>query len=371
MKKAFKVISRTALIAVFGIILSLFYITEAKAEPATFTVTITTNKDEIAVYGHEIESISFEVTAINPYMNYTLGRGGWKKGSNYVYGNFETGEYYFAINLSMASCDYSDTENYILMVDGIEYREHQVVDEGIGEIQLVYYIPVTIVAPTTYNITFDANGGTVSPTSGTTDASDKLSSLPTPTWSGHSFSGWFTEANGGTQVTTNTVFSGDDTIYAHWTEPQESSQTDYLDELRDKIKAAIALGGKQTIYWDQGTALPYDVMKLLEDNPDITLVFSYTYLGKDYKVTIPGAYVKTNILIPWYGPLYLYGNFGFGVPATTAVQPINPTTGTYTVVPGDTLSAISQRFNTTVRHLVDTNNIANPDFIRPGQVFNY
>ena len=71
-------------------------------------------------------------------------------------------------------------------------------------------------APTTYTITFDANGGTVSPTSGTTDASGKLSSLPTPTWSGHDFSGWFTAANGGTQVTTNTVFTGSDTIYAHW-----------------------------------------------------------------------------------------------------------------------------------------------------------
>ena len=73
-------------------------------------------------------------------------------------------------------------------------------------------------APTTYTITFDANGGTVSPTSGTTDASGKLSSLPTPTWSGHDFSGWFTAANGGTQVTTNTVFTGNDTIYAHWAE---------------------------------------------------------------------------------------------------------------------------------------------------------
>ena len=72
--------------------------------------------------------------------------------------------------------------------------------------------------PATYTITFDANGGTVSPTSGTTDASGKLSSLPTPTWSGHDFSGWFTAANGGTQVTTSTVFTGNDRIYAHWAE---------------------------------------------------------------------------------------------------------------------------------------------------------
>ncbi|MBR5408107.1 MAG: InlB B-repeat-containing protein, partial [Lachnospiraceae bacterium] len=53
----------------------------------------------------------------------------------------------------------------------------------------------------------------------------KLSSLPTPTWSGHDFSGWFTAANGGTQVTTNTVFTGSDTIYAHWAESHNHSYT--------------------------------------------------------------------------------------------------------------------------------------------------
>lgn len=68
-------------------------------------------------------------------------------------------------------------------------------------------------------ITFDANGGTVTPASATTDAeSGKLTSLPTPTRSGgYSFDGWFTAASGGTQVTTATEFNADTTIYAHWT----------------------------------------------------------------------------------------------------------------------------------------------------------
>ena len=67
-------------------------------------------------------------------------------------------------------------------------------------------------------ITFDANGGTVTPASATTDAeSGKLTSLPTPTRSGgYSFDGWFTAASGGTQVTTATEFNADTTIYAHW-----------------------------------------------------------------------------------------------------------------------------------------------------------
>ncbi len=74
----------------------------------------------------------------------------------------------------------------------------------------------TIPAVTAYAISFDANGGTVSPTTATT-TEGKLTSLPTPTRSNHRFDGWFTAASGGTAVTTSTVFSKDSTIYARWT----------------------------------------------------------------------------------------------------------------------------------------------------------
>ena len=70
--------------------------------------------------------------------------------------------------------------------------------------------------PTTYTITFNANGGSVSPTSGTTGTNGKLSSLPTPTHATDTFTGWFTQATGGNAVTTDTVFTGDQTIYAQW-----------------------------------------------------------------------------------------------------------------------------------------------------------
>jgi len=69
----------------------------------------------------------------------------------------------------------------------------------------------------TYTITFNANDGTVSPASGTTGTGGRLTSLPTPTRDGYTFNGWFTAEEGGTQVTTSTVFSGDATIYAQWT----------------------------------------------------------------------------------------------------------------------------------------------------------
>lgn len=151
---------------------------------------------------------------------------------------------------------------------------------------------------------------------------------------------------------------------------QEESHTNYIDELRELLKSAITLGGAQTVTWDQGTALPYDIMKTLEDNPDITLVFSYTYEGRDYKVTIPGGKAKAFTDIPWYGPVYLYVTYGM----LNAQSPIAATPTdehTYTVVPGDTLSGIANRLGTTVNRLVELNGIQNSDFISVGQVLKY
>ena len=68
----------------------------------------------------------------------------------------------------------------------------------------------------TYTVTLHANGGSVLPASVTTGADGKAS-LPTPTRSSYSFNGWYTEKNGGTKVTTDTVFSANTTVYAHWT----------------------------------------------------------------------------------------------------------------------------------------------------------
>ena len=72
-------------------------------------------------------------------------------------------------------------------------------------------------SPTEFTITFDGNGGTPSVGSMTT-TNQKLASLPSASRSGsYSFDGWYTKKNGGTNVTTATVFSANTTVYAHWT----------------------------------------------------------------------------------------------------------------------------------------------------------
>lgn len=73
-------------------------------------------------------------------------------------------------------------------------------------------------------VTFDANGGSVTPAtaeigygSGMTYG-DKIEELPVPTRSGYVFDGWFTAKDAGTQVLASTVVAvnRNHTLYAHW-----------------------------------------------------------------------------------------------------------------------------------------------------------
>jgi len=71
---------------------------------------------------------------------------------------------------------------------------------------------------TTYTVTFDANGGTVTPTSAITGSDGKLASLPTPTrGNDYAFNGWFTAETDGEKVTIGKVYNANTTIYAQWT----------------------------------------------------------------------------------------------------------------------------------------------------------
>ena len=71
----------------------------------------------------------------------------------------------------------------------------------------------------TYTLTFDVNGGNpLVPNSKEVIYNNEYGELPTPTWTGHTFDGWFTSATGGEEVTSETKMGDTDvTIYAHWT----------------------------------------------------------------------------------------------------------------------------------------------------------
>ena len=71
----------------------------------------------------------------------------------------------------------------------------------------------------TYTVTFNPKGGSVSPTSKDVTYNATYGDLPTPTRTGYTFNGWFTEETNGTQVTSSTTVQiiADQTLYAHWT----------------------------------------------------------------------------------------------------------------------------------------------------------
>lgn len=73
-------------------------------------------------------------------------------------------------------------------------------------------------AKNSYTLKFDANGGSVTPTSKTVPFGDAYGNLPTPTRAEFTFNGWFTEKIGGTKVDQSTVMgAASKTLYAHWT----------------------------------------------------------------------------------------------------------------------------------------------------------
>jgi uncharacterized repeat protein (TIGR02543 family) len=99
-----------------------------------------------------------------------------------------------------------------------------------------------------FTITFDANGGTVTPASATTGADSTLTaSLPTPTRAGFNFDGWFTAATGGTPVATGTKFPANTTIHAHWTEIPSKALMITLDANGGTVSPATSVTGEDSI----------------------------------------------------------------------------------------------------------------------------
>jgi len=159
-------------------------------------------------------------------------------------------------------------------------------------------------APTEFTITFDGNGGTPSVDSMTT-TNQKLTSLPSASRSGsYSFDGWYTKKNGGTNVTTATVFSANTTVYAHWTYTGGGGGGSGYSYYT--IKATAGAGGSIspsgnvsvregrdqtfTITPDKG----YAVANVKIDGKSIGAVKSYTFENVSRTHTIEVIFMKAN-----------------------------------------------------------------------------
>ncbi|MBO7720982.1 MAG: leucine-rich repeat protein [Kiritimatiellae bacterium] len=94
-------------------------------------------------------------------------------------------------------------------------------------------------------VTFNANGGSVSPAARSVNYNAAVGTLPTPTRTGYTFAGWFTSASGGTQIGTATKVTADVTYYAHW-------KATYAVTYRP---GAYGMGAEQTATKTEGVVL--------------------------------------------------------------------------------------------------------------------
>ena len=194
---------------------------------------------------------------------------------------------------------------------GYHFKEWQVVSGSVTIVNNKFIMPsgeVKIRAifeedaastPGEFTISFDGNGGTPSVGSMTT-TDQKLASLPDASRSGsYTFDGWYTEKNGGTEITTATVFVADTTVYAHWTYIGGGSYYSYYT-----IRATAGLNGSITpsgwssvregldqtftITPDKG----YVVAKVLVDGRNVGAVKSYTFKNVTKEHTIEVTFRK-------------------------------------------------------------------------------
>ena len=209
---------------------------------------------------------------------------------------------------------------------GYHFKEWQVISGGVTIKDNKFLMPSANVevkaifekdapASTEYTIIFDGNGGTPSVGSMTT-TNQKLSSLPSASRSGsYSFDGWYTKKNGGTEITTDTEFPADTTVYAHWTYTGGGGSSGYSYYT---IKATAGAGGSIspsgnvsvregrdqtfTITPDKG----YAVANVKIDGKSIGAVKSYTFENVRRAHAIEVSFTRVNEFIDVPSGSYFY-----------------------------------------------------------------
>lgn len=164
-------------------------ITEVRASVYTGT---STSKDDLVLYSEDtVDGYSYNLTSSDV-------------DAGLLFSSLEPGEYNFVIRA------YVNRNNCSNGTELLRYYNTVRLYEGT--------FTVSEKGSTTYKVTFNANGGTVSTTSKTVTKGSTYGTLPTPTRAGYDFVGWYTKADGGTKVTSSTTVSltGNQTLYAHW-----------------------------------------------------------------------------------------------------------------------------------------------------------
>jgi uncharacterized repeat protein (TIGR02543 family) len=132
-----------------------------------------------------------------------------------------------------------------------------------------------------YALYFDAQSGTVSPTSITVTYGSQIGTLPTPTRSGYDFGGWFTSIGGsGIQYTSSTVYNtaGNTIVYAKWTTVPTYTITASAGTggtISPSGSVSVNQGNSQTFTFTPNTG--YEIDQVVVDGVNQGAISSYTF----------------------------------------------------------------------------------------------
>jgi uncharacterized repeat protein (TIGR02543 family) len=105
---------------------------------------------------------------------------------------------------------------------------------------------------TTQTVTFDPMGGTCSVKTRTYPIGGTYTNLPTPTWSGHSFQGWYSAATNGSRLPEGRTVSAvaERTVYAYWSTGTKNAEFSGISVSTGKhapISRSVAGDGTETV----------------------------------------------------------------------------------------------------------------------------
>jgi uncharacterized repeat protein (TIGR02543 family) len=211
-----------------------------------------------------------------------------------------------------------------------------------------------------YTLTYDLNGGSVLGGNSNDDETKEITydeaygELITPQYAGHIFLGWFTELNGGEEVTAETTHAVDDhvTIFAHWRQ-WNVNDADLSAELNAK-ETQISLSASN-IDLDNVVRVRAAVWGAAKANGDAQNDLKW-YTLKETDGTYAGTAAVSNHKEVGTYYIHFYADFANGsslfvgsksvtVSAATSevtVEDVSPADGTFTVQISDVKSASGQ-----------------------------
>ncbi len=142
----------------------------------------------------------------------------------------------------------SYSDGTVKTVSDYELAEY-VIKEGDNTLTVSYqgktaffHVTGTAYGSQTVTVQFEAQGGSIV-SQRVVEKDTAIGTLPKTERNGYTFDGWYTQAEGGTKITPNTVVSADVTYYAHWTadaggdkDPDRPTDPDQPDKPTDPDK---------------------------------------------------------------------------------------------------------------------------------------